>query len=84
MLNRLKKRITKAKNIWKLSKKSGEMKQIIERLSKEDLNALPDEDTKATFLSYGTEEEYQDYVKKEVQGWKVIDEKVDKILNGKL
>lgn len=78
MLNRLK----KFNKLWKLSKKSGEMRDILENLTKEDINSLPDEETKATFMSYGTEEEYQEYVRKEIQGWKVIDEKINKIING--
>lgn len=77
MLNRLKKTV----KLWKLSKKSKGFQEMLETLTDDDIQALPDEDTKAVFLSEGTDAEYDDYVRKEINGWKVFDQKIDKIIN---
>jgi len=79
MLNHLKNLI----KLYKLSKKSKVFQEILEHLDDEDIRAIPEEETKAVFLSDMTDDEYNDYVRSEVKGWKVVDDKIRKILYGR-
>lgn len=69
--------------LYKLSKKSKGFQEVLEHLDDEDIRAIPEEETKAIFLSDMTDEEYDEYVRSEVKGWKVFDEKIKKIINGR-
>lgn len=69
--------------LYKLSKKSKGFQEILEHLDDEDIRAIPEEETKAIFLSDMTDDEYDEYVRSEVKGWKVFDEKIRKIINGR-
>lgn len=80
MINRLKKAI----KLWKLSNKSQHVQDYIESLENEDINKMPNEKEKAVFLSEMTEEEYEEYQKEELQGFKEITNKLKKITNGRL
>lgn len=72
MLNRIKILL----NLWKLSKKSKGFQEFVQNVTDEQLSSVPDEETKATFFSDGTEDEYKDWVRKERDGWKVFDKMV--------
>lgn len=54
--------ITRVKRIWKLSKKD---KTSLDKLTNEQIDALPDEDTRAVFISEGTHEDYEEQVKED-------------------
>lgn len=62
------KQIKKLKNLWKLSKKSDSFSSFLESVNDEDLASIPEESTKAVFMNYGTDEEYEEWVK-EQNGW---------------
>jgi len=53
--------ITKIKRLWKLSGKDPKALEEFMQLSDEEIMDLPDEDTKAVFISEGSAEEYKDY-----------------------
>lgn len=53
--------ITKIKRLWKLSSKDEKSIEEFMKLSDKEIMELPDEDTKAVFISEGTAEEYKDY-----------------------
>lgn len=78
MLNRL----NKLRKLWKLSNKSEHVHKFIENLDNEDIKQLPNESEKIVFLSDMTEDEYQEYIKDEEQGFKGIKEKLNKIIYG--
>ena len=74
-------RIKNLKKLWTLAKKD---KKFLNALEQADLSAIPDEDSKVTFLPDMTEEDYQVYQRENIQGWKQVDDMVRKILqNGK-
>lgn len=59
MLNRIKK-------LWKLSKKNSEALSVLENLTQEQLDLVPDEgDGKAVFIGEGTEEEFKEQEKED-------------------
>ncbi len=75
MLNRLK----QLKNLWIISKKSKAFTDFLSNVTDEDLKSIPDENTKASFFSDGTEDEYKEWVRKEVHGWSKFDKMVSEL-----
>ncbi len=60
--------IKKIKRLWKLAGKSPEALKILEGLTEEQLNAVPDVsegDGKAVFFSEGTHDEFVEHEKEE-------------------
>ena len=53
--------INKIKRLWKLSGKDQQSLEDFMKLSDKEIMDLPDEDTKAVFISEGSAEEYKDY-----------------------
>jgi len=76
MFNRLK----QLKILWNLSRKSKGFQEFLTTVTNEELQSIPDEETKATFLPDGTEEEYDKWVREEIHGWKHFDRMIDKLI----
>lgn len=53
--------LNKIKRLWKLSGKDPKALEEFMQLSDKEIMDLPDEDTKAVFISEGSVEEYKDY-----------------------
>jgi hypothetical protein len=53
--------INKIKRLWKLSGKDPKSLEEFMKLSNKEIMELPDEDTKAVFISEGSAEEFKDY-----------------------
>jgi hypothetical protein len=53
--------INKIKRLWKLSGKDPKSLEEFMKLSDKEIMELPDEDTKAVFISEGSAEEFKDY-----------------------
>ena len=53
--------INKIKRLWKLSNKDQKSLEAFMQLSDKEIMDLPDEDTKAVFISEGSAEEFKDY-----------------------
>lgn len=57
------------KRLWQLSKKD---KASLEQLTDKQIEELPDEDTKAVFISSGSEEEFKEFENEQNFGSKKI------------
>lgn len=53
--------INKIKRLWKLSGKDPKSLEEFMKLSDKEIMELPDEDTKAVFISEGSAKEFKDY-----------------------
>jgi len=53
--------LAKIKRLWKLSSKDQQSLEDFMKLSDKEIMELPDEDTKAVFISEGSAEEFKDY-----------------------
>lgn len=53
--------INKIKRLWKLSGKDPKSLEEFMKLSDKEIMELPDEDTKAVFISEGNAKEFKDY-----------------------
>ena len=71
MLNRLK----QLHKMWKLTKKNKTFAEFIDNISEREIKAIPDENEKAEFIHFGTQDQFNKYQREEVQGWRNIAEK---------
>lgn len=74
------KRIKTLHKLWKLSKKDEKIVDNILTLNNSDIEKIPDKgDGKAVFIADMNQEEYDLYVKDELNGWKHFRNKVKTI-----
>lgn len=74
------KRIKQLHKMWKLSNKDDKYLEAIENITNEEIVKIPNKSNgKAVFISEMNEDEYNQYIKEEVDGWKGFNNKIKKI-----
>lgn len=66
------KRLKHLHKMWTLTKKDERFIEFLDKITEEDIKSIPDEETKATFIDFGTEEEYDKFKREEIDGWKAV------------
>ncbi len=74
------KRIKQLHKMWKLSNKDSNYLEVLENITTNDIEKIPDKGNgKAIFISDMNDEEYNQYIRDEKQGWKGFNNKIKQI-----